>query len=97
MIIIEFNPQRSDSRIEISAVGDAITINGEVFDFSPLQEGGFLPFEAIGSSYFSGPAYRKNQNIYLSLIYPYDPNIDIGIYDRFTINIENDGHVEINA
>ncbi len=36
-----------------------LTVNGQVFDFTPLPDGGEVPAEAIGSEWFAGPALRR--------------------------------------
>lgn len=58
--------------IEASVKGDVITINGEDFDFGPLQEGQRLPYTAIDALYFVPGSFveRKNGELLLSLFLP---------------------------
>ena len=45
---IKLSPQRRDDWLEISKLGKSLIINGEVFDFSPMNDGDTLPRNAIG-------------------------------------------------
>nr|WP_312968710.1 hypothetical protein [Pseudomonas sp.] len=50
---------------------DALTINGELFDFGPLPNGAVLPLSAIDSIWFAGDVKREGGEITLTLILPY--------------------------
>ncbi|HEJ6449530.1 TPA: hypothetical protein SL854_006681, partial [Pseudomonas aeruginosa] len=57
-------------RLSLSRAGDVLTVNGQVFDFTPLPEGGELPAEAIGSEWFAGPVLRRAGQLELILRFP---------------------------
>ena len=44
---INLSPQVRTDTLVVSKSGDALTINGIVYDFAPLTEGSTLPVEAI--------------------------------------------------
>lgn len=50
--------------------GDTLIINGEVFDFSPLQEGERLPMSAINSTFFAGAVERHNGELIIPIRMP---------------------------
>lgn len=64
-------PQRRATPLTLSRSGDALTFNGEVFDFAPLPEGATLPPEAIGSDWFAGPVEREGGELRLALVVPH--------------------------
>jgi hypothetical protein len=71
---ISFAPIRMDAKLEISAAGDVLTVNGAAFDFSPLEEGDVLPREAIDSEWFAGDVTREGGEICVKLLKPHGPN-----------------------
>ncbi|MGZ0702542.1 hypothetical protein [Pseudomonas piscis] len=76
MIEVKFSPVYTDRlpRIESASVeGYAITINGEQFDFSPLEKGYELSLEAIGSPLFADKAVMSvDGTLSVTLLMPYD-------------------------
>jgi len=71
---ITLNPQRRDDTLTVIKSGDTLTINGDVFDFSPLLDGATLPAEAIGCPWISGPVDRINGVIHATLRLPLGAN-----------------------
>ncbi len=73
-MIIKLSPYAplpcSDERLSLSRDGDVLIVNGQVFDFTPLPDGGELPAEAIGSEWFAGPALRRAGRLELILRFP---------------------------
>lgn len=76
MVIIQFSPVYTDglpTLKSISIEGYAITINGELFDFSPLEKGYELALEAIGSKLFADKAVMSVDGVLsIVLLMPYD-------------------------
>lgn len=76
MVIIQFSPVCTDglpTLKSISIEGYAITINGELFDFSPLEKGYELSLEAIGSKLFADKAVMSADGVLsIVLLMPYD-------------------------
>ncbi|SNT26372.1 hypothetical protein [Antarctobacter heliothermus] len=63
-------PQRRDTPLVAVKSGDVLALNGEAFDFSPLQDGDVLPSEAIASDLFAGPVTRITGVLQISLVLP---------------------------
>lgn len=79
--LLPYRPAGPDVPIpSVSAQGDVLTINGEAFDFSQLQEGETLMNSSsppsITSEYIKGDVTRENGYITLSLRLPYSYGAD---------------------
>ncbi|MGR3622430.1 hypothetical protein [Pseudophaeobacter sp.] len=68
---ITFTPTRMDQQLTLHRQGDALTINGEVFDFTPLAEGDTLPREAVASDWLASDVSRIDGEIRLALVLPH--------------------------
>lgn len=71
---IKLSPVRMDEQLSASVDGDRITINGEVFDLAPLQEGATLPANAVQSGWIVGDVRRMSGEIHLVLRLPHGMN-----------------------
>lgn len=79
--LLPYRPAGPDVPIpSVSAHGDVLTINGEAFDFSQLQEGETLMNSSnppsVASEYISGDVTRENGYITLNLHLPYSYGAD---------------------
>jgi hypothetical protein len=68
---ITFAPVRRDDILTLERRGDALIVNGEVFDFAALAEGGELPLDAIDSDWFAGPVLRRQGILHVTLVLPH--------------------------
>lgn len=50
---------------------DKITVNGEVYDFTPLKEGETLPSDALPEGVFASSIERIEGDIHLTLVLPH--------------------------
>ncbi|MGF6127279.1 hypothetical protein QF019_002488 [Pseudomonas frederiksbergensis] len=73
-MIIKLSPQRRDDALEVTKAGDVLTINGEVFDFSPMANGDSLPATAVVSEWFCGTIDKNNGELELTLFLPLPAN-----------------------
>jgi hypothetical protein len=69
-MLISFSPIRWDQELSLSVDGDVLTINGEPFDFSLLEDDDLLPAEAIGSDFIVDPVTRTDGDIVLTVLLP---------------------------
>ena len=75
MITIKLSPFRGDqSAPSVSVNGFALTIDGETFDFSPLQDGQALPATAVDSEWFTDEISRAGDTLFVTLRLPYGLN-----------------------
>lgn len=92
---INLSPVRSDESLAVSRTGDALTINGAVFDFSQLPNGDTLPVAAIASEWFVGPVERVNGVLHLTLRLPHGPYPSAATAFPQPISLSQDGPVEL--
>ncbi|EHN65123.1 Uncharacterised protein [Comamonas testosteroni] len=94
-MIINLSPVRSDSRISVSVNGNAISINEEVFDFSPLQDGDTLPRQAINSPWFADDVKRIDGVLQVELVFPHGAYADEAARFPVPITVIQDGPVQL--
>jgi len=72
---IVFSPVRLDRPLPTVVYSkDALTIDGQLFDFGPLPDGATLPASAVDSEWFTDCIERVNGEISLTLMLPHGPN-----------------------
>ena len=69
-----FSPQRRDDVLAISKSGDALTVNGMVYDFLTSPDGANLPKDAIGCEWICGDVERVNGELVIPIILPHWPD-----------------------
>ena len=94
-MIIKLSPLRSDSRISVSVNVNTISINGDVFDFSPLQEGDTLPRQAIDSPWFAGDVKRIDGVLHVELLFPHGAYASEAARFPVPITVIQDGPVQL--
>lgn len=85
---ISFSPQFSDAKLELSANGEALTINGDTLDFSDMPDGGSYPSEAIENDMVVGGVTRVDGEIKITVILPYNlsnPPRSVAFPDAITV------------
>lgn len=71
---ISFSPQRRDDALQVSKLGDVLTINGTAFDFSVIPDGATLPASAVACEYITGDIERIGGVLHLVLVLPVGPD-----------------------
>ncbi len=94
-MIIKLSPVRRDSRISVSVNGNTISINEEVFDFSPLQDGDTLPRAAIDSPWFAGDVTRVDGVLHVSLMFPHGAYAGEAARFPMPIEVVEDGPIQL--
>lgn len=90
---ISLAPIRMDEQIEVSVYGNAIWINGEEFDFSPLPIGAILPVGAVDSKWIVGEVYNNGGQIELTILLPHGPNAPEATRFPAPITVTEDGPI----
>jgi hypothetical protein len=71
---IRLIPQLGSAPIRLERSGDALTVNGETFDFGPLEAGSVLPADAIESSHFPLEVRRTDEGeLIVPVRFPHGP------------------------
>lgn len=65
---------RSDAPLSVIKSGDALTINGEVFDLASLPDGATIPLGEIPCEWIAGSVERVDGELHLALILPHGPD-----------------------
>ena len=90
MVNIKFSPTRSDDMelLTVKVKGFVLTVNGEVFDFSPLQDGDSLHPDAVESLYFTGDITCTDGDLNVALLMPYRPTEEESILFPATVSVK---------
>lgn len=73
-MLIKLSPTRCDDTLSASISGDAITLNGEAYDFGPLPDDATLPVGAVDCPWIIGDVQRAGGQVQLTLLLPHGPN-----------------------
>lgn len=94
---IILSPQRRDDALDVSKVGDVLTINGAAFDFSALPDGATIPAGEVPCDWIAGPIERVAGELHLTLILPHGPNPSQAVAFPQPINDPPDGEIALPA
>lgn len=92
-MLINLSPIRSDQTLEIYKTGDALTINGDTFDFSPLPDGATLPREAIDCEWICGDVSRVDGELVIPILLPHGPDASESARFPEPLTVTSDGEV----
>lgn len=67
---INLSPQVRHDALTVYKAADKLTINGELFDFTPLAEGAVLPAAAVNCEFIIGDVRREGGDLQLTLLLP---------------------------
>jgi hypothetical protein len=67
---INLIPQRREDTLELFKNSNSLTVNGEIFDFSPMNDGDILPYGAISSEWFVRNVSQENGELEFTIILP---------------------------
>ena len=73
-MVIYLYPVRLEESLVVFKQGQTLTVNGEQFDFSPMEDGDSLPAIAVSSKWFTGNIDHVAGNLSLTLILPIPAN-----------------------
>ena len=88
---------RLDRALSVTRAGDSLTLNGETFDFTPLQEGDVLPRDAVACSWLASDVTRQDGEIRLTLILPHGPHAPERTRFPQPVTLTEDGPVSLPA
>jgi hypothetical protein len=94
---ISFSPIRLDEPLALALEADALTINGEVFDFAALPEGGCLPCAEAACRWLVSDVIRRDGQICLTLILPHCAHATQETLFPAPITVTSDGAVNLPA
>ena len=92
---INLSPQVRAGTLVVTKSGNALTINGVVYDFTPLTEGSTLPAAAVDCEYIVGEVKRVDGDIELTLLLPITATASEAARFPQPITVINDGEVAL--
>ncbi|MFY0682624.1 MAG: hypothetical protein JXR13_18775 [Thalassovita sp.] len=90
---ITFSPQHRTAQLELTKIGDVLTLNGEALDLSSIPEGATVPAGAIDSDWVTGPVMRTNGALHLTLVLPHGQNAPHETRFPQPISVIDDGSI----
>lgn len=95
MFKINWSPVRRDDTLSVSMQGDALTINGETFDFAPLPDGATLPRDAVACEWLASGVERNGSEISLTLFLPHGADAPQETKFPQPVSVSTDGPVPV--
>jgi hypothetical protein len=94
---ITLTPQVRPDSLTLSKSGDILTINGDAFDFSFIEEGDVLPQDAVECPLLASDVTRTDGALVLSVILPIkNTSSDAAKFPASILNAP-DGDIEVPA
>jgi len=92
---ISLSPMRRDDTLVVEKNGDRLRINGKLFNFGPIPEGGTIKAADVPSEWICGDVSRVSGDLYVCLTLPH--GADPADYVAFPSPIENppDGVIDL--
>jgi hypothetical protein len=95
-MLIHLSPKFSGDRLAISVAGEVVTLNGEAFDFAPLEAGGTLPLDALNSPWFVRDVQRDSAGeLVLTLNFPHATDASYDARFPQPVSVTTDGPVNL--
>lgn len=95
-MIISFSPQRRDDSLSLEKVsGDQLRINGELFNFSTLNDGDVIQAGVIPCEWVIGPVEKNDGEVHVTVILPHGPNPSQAVAFPEAITVTDDGPIEV--
>lgn len=93
---ISFSPMRRDDTLTLEKTsGDRLRINGELFNFNPLEDGDTIPEGVIPCEWIVGPVERIDGEVRVTIVLPHGPNPSHAVAFPEPITVSDDGPIDI--
>jgi len=69
-MIINLSPCVSEATLDVVKSGQKLIVNGELFDFTSMNDGDTLPATAINSDFFLMNVEKEGGELEFTLLYP---------------------------
>ena len=93
---ISFSPQRCDDKLSLEkGIGDRIRINGELFNFDPLNDGDTISAEDVPCEWIVGPVEKVDDEVRLTIRLPHGPNPSQAVAFPDPVTVTAEGPVAI--
>lgn len=93
---IFFLPRRCDDALVLEkGIGNRIRINGELFNFDPLNNGDTIPGGAIPCDWIFGSVEKIDGEVWLSIVLPVGPNPSQAVAFPAPVTVTAEGPIAI--
>lgn len=93
---ISFSTQRRDDALTIEqTLTDRLRINGELFNFSTMEDGDVIPAGTIPCDWITGPVEKIDGEVRLTLILPHGPNPSQAVAFPQPVTVTEDGPIAL--
>jgi hypothetical protein len=93
---ISFSPQRRDDALTLEKTsGNRLRINGELYNFDPLQDGDSIPEGEVPCDWIVGPIDRIDGEVRLTVILPHGANPSQAVAFPEPITVTEDGPIAV--
>jgi hypothetical protein len=93
---ISFSPQRRDDTLILEKpTTDRLRVNGELFDFSTMQDGDVIPAGTVPCDWIIGPVEKVDGEVRLTLVLPHGPNPSQSVAFPEPITATDDGPIAV--
>lgn len=93
---ISFSPQRRDGSLVLEKLSDnRLRINGDLFNFNPMQDGDSIPAGAVPCDWIVGPVERVDGEIHVTLILPHGQSPSPGVAFPATMHVVVNGPIVV--
>lgn len=92
---LAFSPQRRDDTVNLEKTGNRIRINGELMNFSGLNDGDIIRAEAVPHEFIVGDVKMIDGDLHLTVILPHGPNPEPWQAFPEPIEVTEDGPIDV--
>lgn len=93
---ISFSPSRREGILWLEkTMGDRLRINGELFNFGPLNDGDTIPAGEIPCDWIVGPVEKVDGEVRLTLILPHGPTPSQAVAFPEPMTVTEDGPIAV--
>lgn len=93
---ISYSPQRRNGTLTLERTAPhRLRINGELFNFSTMEDGDVIPAGTIPCDCITGPVEKIDGEVRLTLILPHGPNPSQAVAFPEPITVTEDGPIVV--
>jgi hypothetical protein len=93
---ISFSPQRRDGSLTLERTApNRLRINGELFNFGPMEDGDVIEAGTVPCEWITGPVERIDGEVRLTLILPHGPNPSQAVAFPEPMTVTEDGPIAV--
>lgn len=93
---ISFSPQLREGKLNVELMAaDRLRINGDLFNFAPLNDGDIISYGAVPCEWIIGPVTKTGGEVHLTLILPHGSNPPAAVAFPEQVHVTQTGKVNV--